>query len=364
MQPDFRTPAVAFLLGVVLAMPARAQDTGPAGLDYGSSGGSRTISQQSTVVSSDVAPAPKPQAQRARQEPAAPPATPPKSAKPAGIPGADDEDFESAYRQIEPLSPNQIRELGRRRVELERARTDRKDPDVSTKSINATLRPGNNPPLIHLSDGYATALSVLDRTGESWAINSATVGSSEDFKVDLPSQPGNVLIVSPKHPFARSNLILLLQGATVPLTLSLASGRDVTYYNANIVLDSLGPNARPPVAGPPLEQADTQLMRAILDGAGPVTNGVKLVEVRGGGESTTAFLADGRFFLRTPYTVLSPAWQAIVHSADMAVYEMPTVVPFISMTDDAGRPFTLTVPESALLSGALATRTPTTTSNP
>lgn len=265
-------------------------------------------------------------------------------------------DFEESYRELEPLTPDQIRELGRRRVELERARSDRPAPQVSTQSVPASLRPGAPPPAIRLSDGYATAVTVLDRSGEAWPIMSATVGSSEDFKIELPKAPENILIVSPLHPFARSNLILLLKDASVPLTLSLTSGRDVSFYSATVLMDGLGPNARPSVVGAPIEQADNRLMRAILDGAGAVTDSVKMVEVNGGGEGTTGYFADGRFYLRTPYTVLSPAWEAVIRGGGIGVYQMPAPVPFISMTDDRGRPLTVTIPESAQLTGALSSR--------
>lgn len=287
------------------------------------------------------------------QAAAKPPASKNKGSGDAPVPaGVSAEAFEEAWRALSPFSNPQIEEIQKRDREAQEAATKRTPPESSTKTIYVTLSPGVQPQTILLSDGYATSLSFLDRTGAPWPIESNTVGDKDAFDVTLTAKPGNVLILAPKRYNAQSNLIVLLEGVHVPVTLSLQAQRKVSYYNANVTLDQIGPRGKVALQTPLPAEADNEAMRRILDGAGPVTAGLIPVAVRGA-PNTTAYLSGTRLYLRTPYTVLSPAFLAVAHGVDMAVYEMPILSP-LYLADDGGNELTVTLPDKAVLHGALA----------
>lgn len=266
--------------------------------------------------------------------------------------GLSEAAFARLWSEYEPLSTHQIHVLAQKKIQMDEARERRTPPHSSTVTIQATLTPGTTPPVVKLSNGYATALSFLDDTGAPWPVESVTVGDESQFRVEFPKKPGNVVIISPTHYLSQSNLIVLLKGASVPLTLSLQSSRHASYYDADVTLDQSGPNARSPKSVPMPAVADNSVMRAILDGAGPVTQGVKQLTIHGAAH-TTAFLAHGHLYLRTPYTVLSPGWIAVTRSPNESVYQMPLVSP-ITLADNAGNTLNVSLPEQAILGQAIS----------
>lgn len=266
-----------------------------------------------------------------------------------------DPDFKRAVDANYPLSPEQIEELGRVEDSIDRAVAARKPPAQSTTTLHATMRPGVAPPRVLLSDNYVTSLSFLDSTGAPWPITRALTGNSGMFMVEVPENPGNVVILAPLRKYAASNLLVILKDSSVPITVSLENNRDSAYFNANVVLDLPGPKAMKEVVRPPADPIDDSFMRAILDGAGAVTAGVRQVKITGSIDST-AFLAGSKFYLRTPHLLVFPNNNtASLRSGGIRVYELP-ITPLITVSDANGRPIDLRPSDEVLLEGALAAR--------
>src|SRR5271155_2793667 len=77
-------------------------------------------------------------------------------------------DVESAI----PLTPNMIRDLGRRVGENKRAEEEVNTEIASpiSRRVNVSFAPGQSTPIVRVVKGYPTALSFFDRTGEPWPI--------------------------------------------------------------------------------------------------------------------------------------------------------------------------------------------------
>lgn len=266
-----------------------------------------------------------------------------------------DPDFKKAVDATYPLSPEQIEELGQVEDSIDRAVAARKPPAMSTTTLHATTRPGVAPPRVLLADDYVTSLSFLDSTGAPWPITRAIAGNSGMFMVEVPPTPGNVVILAPLRKYAASNLLVMLKGSSVPILVALENNRQSAYFNVNLVLDQPGPLALKEVVRPPADPIDDAYMRAILDGAGGVTAGIRQVRITGSPDST-AFMAASKFYLRTPHTLIFPNNNtASLRSGGIRVYELP-VTPLITVADENGRPLDLRPSDETLLEGALASR--------
>ncbi|MGI4802660.1 MAG: DotH/IcmK family type IV secretion protein, partial [Janthinobacterium lividum] len=76
-------------------------------------------------------------------------------------------------RDAIPLTPDMIRELGRRYQENQGAREDVATPfsaPASRPAINVSFAPGQQTSLIETAKGYPTAISFFDNTGAPWPI--------------------------------------------------------------------------------------------------------------------------------------------------------------------------------------------------
>lgn len=267
----------------------------------------------------------------------------------------EDPDFKRAVDASFPLSPEQIERLGEVEDSIDRAVGSRRPPSVSTTTVHATTRPGAAPPRILLTDDFVTSLTFLDNTGAPWPISRALAGNSKMFGVEVPPAAGNVAIIAPLRKYATSNLFVLLEGNSVPIMVTLENNRTAAYYNVNLVLDQKGPKAMKEEVRPPADPIDDSFMRAILDGAGGVTPGIRQVKISGSA-SSTAFIAASKFYLRTPYSLIFPNNNtASMRSGGIRVYELP-ITPLITVADENGRPLDLYPSDETLLEGALASR--------
>jgi len=261
-------------------------------------------------------------------------------------------EFEEALRMLVPITPEQIVTYDRLMQALKESLGKREPPTASTASIPVTTQTGVPPQTILMSDDYITTLSLLDSTGEPWPITSAQAGTGQFVDVKVPEQPGNIIVLTPLRQYAQTNLVVLLRGHHVPISLTLKNDRDAAYYSANLIMDQPGPMAVVVEEAPPATPNENKIMRAIIDGLGPTTPGVKQVEITGA-TNTTAFVHEGDFYLRTPLTLQFPAQTATIRSGSMRVYQLPAE-PFVTVIDRSGRTIDLAVSSEIILDGALS----------
>lgn len=259
----------------------------------------------------------------------------------------DDPSFRSAVQGTPglTLSPEMIRELGRRFKENKNASEEVMAPSIAmpvTRSVNASLGPGGATSIIQAVQGYPTALAFVDATGQPWPIawdtNSNPASDSTGnggaggvpavqatgFDIRVPLKGSNVLQLAPRSSAPRGGVLVNLQGAPAPLTFMIMSGRDRYDARVDVRVADRGPNAKVQIiTRPDTPETGAAYLTAMLDGAPPAeavplsVSGVSPDDVR-------AWRLGDKVYLRTQYTILSPEWTAEQHGPNnVAIYAIP-----------------------------------------
>lgn len=241
--------------------------------------------------------------------------------------------FDTSIESLLPLTPQQTRDvLESFKVSREAAETPITVPSAKTTVENVSLDPSAPPLTIKTSPGYVTTVTILDMTGAPWAIQD--ISWAGKFEITTPEEGGHVIRITPMSAHGVGNISIRLVDLITPITFSIATGLDTVDYRFDARIPKPGPLAKTPlmeygglrtVAG-----SDENLMR-VLDGtAVPAAERLTMDGVDGG---TSAYRIDGVIYLRTPLTLLSPAWQTSATSADgMNVYTLKST-PVILLSD-------------------------------
>ncbi len=233
------------------------------------------------------------------------------------------EAFDAAITGMFPLSPDQIRQTVKKYDETQKAALtpayDAPKPEISVQNIS--LDPGVLPPAIKTAVGNVTTLNILDATGAPWPVQDVTWAG--DYEIVEPEEGGHIIRITPMSHFARGNIVIRLLTLKTPLTLTLETGRDVVQYRVDARVPEYGPFANAPLMQGAKSSmvAGSSELTSILDGVAP--NGATKLSVSGVDGRTTAYALGSTTYVRTPLTLLSPAWQSSVSSADgMNVYAL------------------------------------------
>jgi intracellular multiplication protein IcmK len=243
-----------------------------------------------------------------------------------------DEAFDSAADGMFPLSTGEIREILRRYDETRRAveMPHYELPIPQVKVENISLDPGVVPPVINTAVGHVTTLTILDVTGAPWPIQD--VSWAGDFEVVEPEEGGHIIRITPMANFAYGNISMRLLTLKTPITFTLRTTRDVVQYRLDARIPEYGPMASAPlIEGASQVVAGDKVLTQILDGMVPAD--AERLDVAGVDGRTTALQIGATTYLRTPLTLLSPAWDSSVKSADgMNVYAMAET-PVVLLSD-------------------------------
>lgn len=230
-------------------------------------------------------------------------------------------DFEAIMGQTLGLTPEQIRNLRRQLEERKKAasETPTTPPKPVTSSVQASASPGSVAPVIRLFTGFSSAITFVDSTGALWPIENYSVGNSGAFEVKrMDGDAGSMLTVIPLGSYAQGNMIVYLKGLSAPIAVSFIAGQREVDFRTDVRVQGLGPNAQVSVGGLPASANNALL--SLLEGVAP--SGAKELRLSGG--QGKAWLAkNGRMFLRTSNSVISPGWIGSMRSPDGTnVYEM------------------------------------------
>lgn len=234
------------------------------------------------------------------------------AAKPQGV-GGDmyEEAFSGVVNQVLPMSPQQISRL--RSIFNESQRAAATPPGIPprpvTSSVSVNLSPQATPPVIRLGAGYISSLVFVDSTSQPWPIQAYSIGDPMAFNIQWDKK-GNTVLVQAASYYKRSNLAIILKGLNTPVMVTLLSGQEVVDYRVDLRVPGLGPNAVLSQNG--LPEGANPILLDVLNGIPPV--GSKTLRVVGG--DCQAWLLHNRLFLRTSLDVISPAWKAVMSSAD------------------------------------------------
>ncbi|HBM91442.1 MAG TPA: hypothetical protein DD400_06185 [Rhodospirillaceae bacterium] len=245
-----------------------------------------------------------------------------------------EDSYKRASQGLLPLSTNQVRDFMQR---LENTQESAYPPSTGApkgeiRVVGLSLDPGGAPPQINLAAGYVTTIDIVDQTGEPWPILDVGVGGN--FEV-TPTQAGShVVRVVPLTRVGKGNLSILLKDLSTPVIFRLSSGGSTFHMRYDARVPRLGPNAKTPLieyrrAGPVAGEA---LISMILENAPPKE--AKRLKIGGVNAQTKAWQVGQSVYVRTPLTLLSPAWNASASSADgMTVYEIGNA-PVLLMSDN------------------------------
>lgn len=243
-----------------------------------------------------------------------------------------DDAFNAAITGLLPLDPPEIRKLLKRFDETKEATETPIYPYPEPQSVvkNISLDPGVRPLELKLATGNVTTVTILDVTGAPWPIAHMTWAGN--FTVTPPPSGSNMFVITPMSEFAAGNVSIAMIGLVTPITFVLRTHRDEVYYRVDARLPDYGPYAQQPLIDKGVTiAAGNPSMTAILDGVPPES--AKKLEVSGVDGRTTAYKYNEATYVRTPLTLLSPAWSGSVKSGDgMNVYALDNA-PVILLSD-------------------------------
>lgn len=243
--------------------------------------------------------------------------------------------FHAALSGLLPLRPAEIRKLleyyDQTQEAVEVPVYPYPKPEVSV--ITLSLDPGVTPPVIKLAAGHVTTLSLLDVTGAPWPIQD--VSWAGNFEIVEPEEGGHVIRITPMSEFTYGNISLRLVTLKTPITFTLQTQRDSVQYRVDARVPQYGPFASSPlIEGGISSVAGDADITSILDGVAP--SGAVRLKVSGVDGRTSAWRFNGRTYVRTPLTLLSPGWDASVRSVDgMSVYALANAP--VLLLSDQGR---------------------------
>lgn len=244
-----------------------------------------------------------------------------------------DRAFEGVLANLMPLSTDQIRTFMQRLEVVQKSSNPPSGglakPQLKMQAV--ALDPGSEPPEIHLAAGYVTTLNLLDATGQPWPVGDIGIGGNIEAKTTKLGT--HVVRIIPLARFATGNISILLQGYPTPIVFRFVSGTPDVHMRYDARIPSYGPNAKMPIIDKQKLSAGDGTIMSFLDNAPP--SGAKKLHVAGVDMRTTAWQYNEKVFVRTSLSMLSPAWDASVASADgMTVYQVADAP--VLLLSDAG----------------------------
>ncbi|WP_432262871.1 DotH/IcmK family type IV secretion protein [Cupriavidus sp. TMH.W2] len=240
------------------------------------------------------------------------------------------------------LTPEQIEQL---KLGTAQARKQMVSPYPQNKVAKPVARPfyidptdSDAPRLVRLESGWITSLVFSDTNGNPWFVKSVSLDCSQFTDgVSCPGDAGgagaggkeksstNIVKLQPKFMYGYGNVVVELEDLASPITFVLTVGQsNEVDSQISARISGRNPNARPQImAMDRLPEADGA-MGAFLDGVPPPG----AVRLKVGGTGADAWTLNGKLYLRTRHTLLSPAFMNHVGSADgMHVYAFNRVYP-------------------------------------
>lgn len=224
--------------------------------------------------------------------------------------------FQGAIKQLLPMSTDQIRRTyDAFKLSREAAETPITMPEPKQVVETISLDPSDTPSIVRTAPGYVTTVAFLDSSGAPWPIQD--ISWAGKFTINPPEAGGHILRITPMSAHGVGNASIRMVDLIAPITLQLRTGIEEVYYRMDARIPKAGPLAKTPLidyGGLSAVAGKDDAMISVLDGT-PPGNAEKL-RVRGVDGRTVAWKVDDKIYLRTPFTLLSPGWDASAASAD------------------------------------------------
>lgn len=246
----------------------------------------------------------------------------------------EEQSFNMALKQLMPLKPEQIRKVMEQfRITREATETPIVEPEPRMEVVTASLDPGAAPVVIKGAPNSVTTVSILDATGMPWPIMDMTyIGP---FTIITPEDGGHMLRIVPRSSHGTGNVSMRLVDMISPIMLRLQTGLDWVHYRLDIRIPKAGPLAKTPIieyGGLKAVAGKDQILVSVLEGTAPPD--AEKMTVQGADGRTSAWNAGGRTYLRTPLTLLSPAWEASVAGSDGTTVYSLSNAPVVLLSDE------------------------------
>lgn len=231
-----------------------------------------------------------------------------------------DNAFKNVTQATLPMSSEQIQRLRQlfSQSQAAAATLPTTPPKPVATSQLVSLAPGATPPVIRLAQGFISSLVFVDSTGAPWPIEAYDLGNPSAFNVQW-NKVDNTLMIQSIALYTFGNIAVKLRGLVTPVMLTLIPGQQAVDYRVDLRVQGLGPNANALPSGDGLPPATSNILLSVLDGVPPA--GSSLLKLAGA--EGQAWLFDNKLYIRTHLTLLSPAWLAMMTSADgTKAYEM------------------------------------------
>lgn len=246
--------------------------------------------------------------------------------------------FVETTNTLLPMTPDQIRSLHALFDETQRAASEGPGvpPLPTSTAVQVRLEPGATPPVIRLSSGIVTSLVLVDSTGAPWPIKAYSIGNPKAFNIQWETK-SNLLLIQSLTVSKTGNLAIVLSGLNTPIMVTLMSGQKAVDYRVDLRVPGFGPNAQPAIEG--LPGTESPYLLDVLNGVPPP--GSRKLVLRNC-ISCELWALNKRFFLRTRFTLLSPAWISKMSSPDGTnAYELNQTP--VLLLSEHGKVFTLNV---------------------
>jgi len=242
--------------------------------------------------------------------------------------------YEAALKVLLPLSPEEIRGVyAKFKESRQAAETPISDPKPKTVVQTISLDPSQAPPVIHTSPGYVTTLTILDSSGAPWPVQDISFAGK--FDITPPESGGHIMRITPQSAHGVGNMSVRLVDMITPVIFTLTTGLDEIDYRFDARIAKAGPLAKTPIiefGGLSTVAGTDQNLVSVLDGTLP--SGAEKLSIKGVDGRTSAWKMSGKMYLRTPLSLLSPAWESSVASADGTTVYTLNDTPVILLSDD------------------------------
>lgn len=250
------------------------------------------------------------------------------------LPDINQTAYKEVVQEAAPLSPEQIKGLRKIVDDAERAASaqPRFFPKIVTNSVQVSLSPGQTPQVVRLYSGFVTTLLIVDQVGNPLIVKDVTVGNEDkNFTVTWSKEAetvgSNYVKLSPKTTYAYGNVSINLAGINVPVSLTLVSGQREVDDRVDVRVQGVGN-----IVQNTLPKGVEPVVLDMLAGFGPKDS----TTLKTSNPDVKAWEYNDKFYVRTNFSLLSPAYLSMQKSADgAAVYEIPRTPVLIALSNGA-----------------------------
>lgn len=240
--------------------------------------------------------------------------------------------FQGLKEEMFPETAEQIKEIQQIEQDMINALYDKKEPTALTEILTVSTKPGAKPVTVYLAPLTTSQFSIIDSTGEPWPVQLAKIGNGTDYiggKV-TSHEFNNALEVSTKRQVGSTNLILTLEGNSIPIYVKLRSSVDKYHPIPILMIDREGPKAKVRQVSSVGAVKTESLMKDLVLGIVP-DHFKKMVS---SDSNVDAWVDDKDLYLRTKYSPSSPLARSMTYGyGGYGAFKMNRM-PIIFMTDD------------------------------